>query len=68
MKQYLYVLINNKDNTYWAGISHSGKSECWATYFTEAKVFVRKILAEKELNSKNIDAKVYQILIEPKLI
>lgn len=65
MRQILYVLIAS-DNSYWAG--SSGSSEWWATYFTEAKVYTNRELAEKELKRLNIRAKIYKVLIDPQPI
>lgn len=65
MKQILYVLIAS-DNTYWAGLTKG--VEWWATYFTEAKVYTNRELAEKELNRLNIRAKIHKILIDPILV
>lgn len=65
MKQILYVLIA-ADNKYWAGSTKG--IEWWATYFTEAKVFTNQELAQKELKSKGVRAKIHKIIIEPILI
>ena len=58
MKQTLFVIINDKKQYYAGDI-------WWATYFTEAKYFINRELAKKELKDKKLDGKIHWILINP---